>query len=91
MKLHSLYSLLNGVISTGTEMKKTWKLRFVQRWNAAHIVAPVHSVYHDAIQVHVPDDGDEDGDGAVEDCYVAPSSCLQEQEEVFLLRINFMR
>ena len=83
MKLHSLYSLLNGVISTGTEMKK--------HGSSEHIVAPVHSVYHDAIQVHVPDDGDEDGDGAVEDCYVAPSSCLQEQEEVFLLRINFTR
>jgi len=74
----------------GYRNEKTWKLKFVQRWNAAHIVAPVHSVYHDAVPVHVPDNGhglgDGDGDGAVED-YKMASSCLQEQEEVFWLRV----
>ena len=71
----------------GYRNEKTWKLKFVQRWNAAHIVAPVHSVYHDAISVHSDGNGLGDGDGAVEDCKVASSSRLQEQEEVFWLRV----
>ena len=58
LSFHKINEIMNFALvsrkchGNGYQNETTWKLKFMQRWNAAHIVDPIHSVY---------DDDDDDG------------------------------